>query len=190
MIFVLRNRNRNKHRWNKLRGINFGFAYTEDILIACQSPKKHESPVRTLFECLHKFGLSIKLAKWNLGETEGENLTNDIDPLVTRPLLEPAKQSEIAPNLECLKTLIVSTADRLKDKFRCAMSSETPGRFHGGLIQTLERFSLRKEHFPQRASLKHLLVWVTHYQLLSHWSSFEANLRRYLKCIWCLFQNS
>lgn len=183
MIFGLRNRN--KHRWNKLRGINFRFAYTDDILIACKTPEKHESHVRTLFECLHKFGLSSKLAKWNLGETEAENLTNNIDPLVTRPLLEHAKQSEVAPNLEYLKTLIVSTADRLNDKFRWAMSSETPRRFHGS--QTLKRFSLRKEHLPQRSSLKHLLVWVTHYQLLSHWSSFEANLRRYLKCIWCLF---
>jgi hypothetical protein len=46
-----------------LRGLDFCFAYLDDVLVFSQSLEQHEQHLRALFDQLQKYGILIYLAK-------------------------------------------------------------------------------------------------------------------------------
>jgi hypothetical protein len=65
MSFGLRNAAQTFQRFmdEVLRGLDFCFAYLDDILIFSRSPEEHEQHLRTLFDRLQKCGILINPAK-------------------------------------------------------------------------------------------------------------------------------
>ena len=68
------------------QGLDFTFAYLDDILVFSHSPDEHYNHLRTLFQRLEKFGLIVNVAKCQFGRTEieflGHRVTSDnISPL-------------------------------------------------------------------------------------------------------------
>lgn len=50
-----------------LRGLDFVFAYIDDVLIASQSESEHELHLRSVLERFQKFGVAINVSKCVLG---------------------------------------------------------------------------------------------------------------------------
>jgi hypothetical protein len=65
MFFGLRNAAKTLQRFmdNVLRGLDFCFAYLDDILVFSRSTEEHEQHLRTLFEQLQRYGILINPAK-------------------------------------------------------------------------------------------------------------------------------
>ena len=52
------------------RGLNFYFAYMDDVLIASHSVKEHEFHLRALLDSFRKFGVVLNSKKCVIGATE------------------------------------------------------------------------------------------------------------------------
>jgi cleavage and polyadenylation specificity factor subunit 1 len=74
-----------------LRGLEFVFAYLDDILIASADEDQHKQHLRTVLERLHKFGLRINISKSIFGVSEIEFLGYFITSEGSRPPQEKVK---------------------------------------------------------------------------------------------------
>ncbi|CAH8462440.1 unnamed protein product [Dicrocoelium dendriticum] len=81
MPFGLRNAAQTFQRFidQVLHGLPFVFAYLDDILIASKTPEEHKQHLRTLFQRLDKFGITINLRKSTLGVPSLDYLGHRID---------------------------------------------------------------------------------------------------------------
>ena len=72
MPFGLRNAGNTYQRYmdQVTRGLNFCFAYTDDVLIASHSMEEHELHLRTLFDRFRKFGVVLNSKKCVIGASE------------------------------------------------------------------------------------------------------------------------
>ncbi|KMQ89253.1 gag pol polyprotein [Lasius niger] len=62
-----------------LRGLNYAFCYTDDILIVSASPELHEVHLREVLTRLQEHGLSINVAKCTIGAEEVKYLGHTIN---------------------------------------------------------------------------------------------------------------
>jgi hypothetical protein len=53
-----------------LRGLDFFYAYIDDVLVASTSEDEHEHHLRTLFPCFSEYGVLLNPAKCNFDTTE------------------------------------------------------------------------------------------------------------------------
>ncbi|XP_064470202.1 uncharacterized protein LOC135384952 [Ornithodoros turicata] len=68
-----------------LRGLNFAFAYLDDILVASSSPEEHLDRLRLLFLRLHEYGVVINAAKCEFGVQSLTFIGHTITPYGIRP---------------------------------------------------------------------------------------------------------
>ena len=70
MTFGLRNAAQTFQRFidNVLRGLDFCYAYIDDIIIASSSQEEHLNHLRTLFQRLEKYGVVISPSKFAFGQ--------------------------------------------------------------------------------------------------------------------------
>lgn len=87
MTFGLRNAAQTFQRYidSVLRGLDFTFAYIDDILIASKDEQQHEKHLRIVFERLRKGNLSINADKCRLARSELEFLGHHITPEGLKP---------------------------------------------------------------------------------------------------------
>ena len=76
-----------------LRGLDFVFAYVDDLLVASSSPEEHESHLELLFQRLKNSGVVINQAKCVFGLPQVRFLGHQIDAQGISPL--PEKVSDI-----------------------------------------------------------------------------------------------
>lgn len=69
-----------------LRGLDFCFCYIDDILVASKSLEEHTKHLRTVFERLQEYGISLNVSKCNFGAGSVQYLSYAIDKNGTRPL--------------------------------------------------------------------------------------------------------
>jgi len=95
MLFGLRNAVQTFQRFinEVLHGLDFCYAYIDDILIAPKSEKEHETHLRKIFQRLDNNGLIINQAKCNFGENQIKFLGYLVTAKGTKPL--PAKVETI-----------------------------------------------------------------------------------------------
>lgn len=76
MLFGLRNAAQTFQRFmdNVLRGLSYCYVYIDDILIASKDKQQHYEHLKTVFQRLRKFGLSIKVPKCVFGANEVQYL--------------------------------------------------------------------------------------------------------------------
>jgi hypothetical protein len=88
MTFGLRNAAQTFQRftYKVLRGLEFCYAYIDDILIASSSPEEHLDHLRALFNRLEKFGVVINPGKCVFGQDELKFLGYLVSSAGTRPL--------------------------------------------------------------------------------------------------------
>ena len=105
MTFGLRNAAQTFQRYidHALRGLDFCYAYIDDILIASKSNEEHRKHLLTIFNRLREYGLSINVEKCSFGTSSAEYLgylvsENGIKPLPGRveTILNFGKPSTIA----------------------------------------------------------------------------------------------
>lgn len=87
MCFGLRNAAQTFQRVvnDMLRGLDFAFAYIDDVLIASRDEPEHEQHVRTVLERLQKYGMSVNPAKCVFAATSLTFLGHIIDKYGCRP---------------------------------------------------------------------------------------------------------
>lgn len=90
MAFGLRNAGQTFQRFidEVLLGLDFCYAYIDDILVASSSEEKHRQHLRILFERLRKYGVIINPAKCTFGVSEVSFLGYSVSKEGTRPLPE------------------------------------------------------------------------------------------------------
>lgn len=90
MTFGLRNAAQTFQRYidELLRGLDFTFAYIDDILVASSDEEQHERDLREVFNRLRRGNLSINAGKCKIGQTELEFLGHTI----TSEGLKPPKK--------------------------------------------------------------------------------------------------
>lgn len=88
MTFGLRNAAQTFQRFmdEVLCGLDFCYAYIDDILIASSSPEEHAKHLRTLFERLEKYGVVVNPAKCTFGVSKIEFLGYQVSKDGTQPL--------------------------------------------------------------------------------------------------------
>jgi len=88
MTFGLRNAAQTFQRFidNILRGLDFCYAYIDDILIASSSQEEHLNHLRTLFQRLEKYGVVINPGKCVFGQPEVKFLGYLVSGAGTSPL--------------------------------------------------------------------------------------------------------
>ena len=88
MSFGLRNAAQTFQRFidEALRGLDFTYAYIDDILIASASPAEHEHHLRLLFKRLSEYGVLVNSSKCVFGVSEVKFLGHTINANGTRPL--------------------------------------------------------------------------------------------------------
>ena len=86
--FGLRNAGQTFQRFidEVIRGLDFVFAYIDDLLIASSSPEEHEAHLELLFQRLQQYGLTLNQAKCTFGASEVKFLGHQIDAQGIRPL--------------------------------------------------------------------------------------------------------
>ena len=82
MTFGLRNAAQTFQRFinEVVRGLDFCYAYLDDIIVASKSPEEHSTHLRQLFARLQQFGIVINVAKCVFGTTEVSFLGHHISP--------------------------------------------------------------------------------------------------------------
>lgn len=88
MPFGLRNAAQTFQRFmdTVIRDLPFCYAYIDDILVASSSPEEHCQHLRTLFERLDAYGITINTAKCELGKNSLEFLGHHISSAGISPL--------------------------------------------------------------------------------------------------------
>lgn len=88
MSFGLRNAGQTFQRFidEVTQGLDFVFPYIDDILIASSSPEQHAEHLRTLFQRLSEYGITVNVQKTVLGQPEVDFLGYRISADGTRPL--------------------------------------------------------------------------------------------------------
>lgn len=88
MPFGLRNAAQSFQRFINavLAGLDFVYAYIDDLLVASATPEEHEQHLSILFERLQKYGLCINADKCNLGVEAIDFLGYNITPQGSTPL--------------------------------------------------------------------------------------------------------
>uniref|UniRef100_A0A2S2P938 Transposon Ty3-I Gag-Pol polyprotein n=1 Tax=Schizaphis graminum TaxID=13262 RepID=A0A2S2P938_SCHGA len=71
-----------------LRGLDFAFAYIDDVLIASRDEMEHEKHVRTVFDRFQKFGIAINPAKCVFAAESMAFLGHVVDKDSCRPSAE------------------------------------------------------------------------------------------------------
>ncbi|KMQ86466.1 pol polyprotein [Lasius niger] len=96
MSFGLRNAAQTFQRFidEVLRGLDYCYAYIDDILIASETTEEHCEHLRVLFERLQEYGVIVNPAKCVFGQPEVEFLGYQVTGDGTRPL--PARVKAIA----------------------------------------------------------------------------------------------
>jgi len=107
MPFGLRNAAQTFQRFidEVLRGLDFCYAYIDDILVASNTPKEHEEHLRRLFARLSKYSVRINPAKCVLGEKEVKFLGYLVSAEGTKPLPEKVKAIQDFPKPTTMKQL-------------------------------------------------------------------------------------
>ena len=90
MPFGLRNAAQTFQRFidQVLRGLDFCYAYIDDLLIASSEVEDHKCHLRLVFECLSEYGVVINPAKCEFGVAQLQFLGHDVDSKGIRPLAE------------------------------------------------------------------------------------------------------
>jgi hypothetical protein len=90
MTFGLRNAAQTFQRFidKVLRGLEFCYAYINDILIASSSREEHLNHLRTLFQRLEKYGVVVNPGKCVFGQPEVKSLVYLVSDAGTFPLPE------------------------------------------------------------------------------------------------------
>lgn len=104
-----------------LRGLDFVFAYIDDVLIASSDEAEHREHIRIVLERLGEFALSINPAKCVLMQPSVTHLGHVIDEHGTRPTEEKVEKSVWA------KTRQRSSATSASE-FRGPLSRSRSGR--------------------------------------------------------------
>lgn len=88
MPFGLRNAAQTFQRFidTVLRGLNFCYAFIDDILVASKDEAEHEQHLHTLFQRLNEYGLVINPSKCLFGAREVKFMGYAIGQRGTRPL--------------------------------------------------------------------------------------------------------
>ena len=71
-----------------LRGLYFCFCYIDDILVASRNEEEHTRHLRTIFERLQEYGITINVSKCVLGASTVRYLGYALDRDGTRPLAD------------------------------------------------------------------------------------------------------
>lgn len=71
-----------------LQGLDFTYAYIDDICIASESEQQHEEHLRIVFDRLKTYGLQINVAKCQFGQSEVKYLSHLVTGKGTTPLPE------------------------------------------------------------------------------------------------------
>lgn len=88
MSFGLRNAAQTFQRFidEVLRGLNYCYAYIDDILVASTTPEEHCEHLRELFEKLQEYGVVVNPSKCVFGQSEVEFLGYQVTGSGVRPL--------------------------------------------------------------------------------------------------------
>lgn len=88
MTFGLRNAAQTFQRYihEALRGLDFVFAYIDDILIASNNKEEHEVHIKQVFERLRKFNLTVNATKCEFGKASLNFLGHHISSTGFRPM--------------------------------------------------------------------------------------------------------
>lgn len=93
MVFGLRNAGQTFQRFidEILRGLEYAYAYLDDILVASRNEEEHHKHLREVFERLRKHGIVVNLAKCELGKSEVKFLGHAISACGIKPPEEKIK---------------------------------------------------------------------------------------------------
>ena len=93
MPFSLRNAAQTFQRFidQVLRGLDFCYAYIDDLLIASSEVEDHKRHLRLVFDRLSEYGVVINPAKCEFGVAQLRFLGHDVDSKGIRPLTEKAQ---------------------------------------------------------------------------------------------------
>ena len=107
MSFGLRNAAQTFQRFmdEVLRGLEFCYAYLDDILVASSNSEEHLTHLRTLFQRLREYGVVINSAKCVFGAQEVDFLGFRVNKHGTRPLPEKVKAIHEYPKPSTAKEL-------------------------------------------------------------------------------------
>jgi hypothetical protein len=99
MSFGLRNAAQTFQRFidDILRGLNFCFAYLDDILVFSRTLKEHGNHLRTLFDRLQRYGILVNPAKCVFRATEVTFLGYKVSAEGSRPLEERVAHLQACP---------------------------------------------------------------------------------------------
>lgn len=107
MTFGLRNAAQTFQRFidEVLQGLDFCYAYIDDILIASTSIEEHLQHLETVFQRLQKYGVVISPAKCIFGQSEVKFLGYMVSAAGTRPLPEKVDTIRAFPRPDTVKKL-------------------------------------------------------------------------------------
>ncbi|KMQ86204.1 pol polyprotein [Lasius niger] len=107
MPFGLRNAAQTFQRFMNevLHGLNYCYAYIDDILVASTTQKEHEAHLRELFTRLNNYGIRINPAKCVFGKEEVKFLGYLVTAEGTRPLKEKVEAIQSFPKPTTIKQL-------------------------------------------------------------------------------------
>ena len=93
MPFGLRNAAQSFQRFidQVFRGLDFVYAYIDDVLIASSDPDEHKLHLRQVFQRLDQYGITANPEKCNFGQTEIDFLGHHIDEHGISPLPEKSE---------------------------------------------------------------------------------------------------
>ena len=122
MPFGLRNAAQTFQRFidEVLRGLDFAFAYIDDILVSSSSHKEHQHHMKTIFEKLKDYGVILNPSKCIFGASEIDFLGYRVNNQGTTPLPEKTEtiQNFAKP----------TTARALRRYLGCLISTEDLSR--------------------------------------------------------------
>ena len=88
-----------------LQGLNFAYAYIDDVLIASNSPQEHQQHLRLIFERFQKYNIVINPAKYEFGVSRLQFLGHLVTPDGVSPLPDRVRVIQEFPVPNSLKKL-------------------------------------------------------------------------------------